>query len=80
MEKQIISVRLPASKVAALDALAASLDRDRGYLVNEAVEGYLESQRHQLEQIREGLRDVKAGRWVEHSEAKKILAKLRRTK
>jgi len=80
MEKQIISVRLPADKVAALDSLAESLDRDRSYLVNEAVDGYLETQRYHGEQIEQGLKDAKAGRWVEHSEAKKILAKLRRRK
>lgn len=80
MEKQLISVRLPAEKVAALDALAESLDRDRSYLVNEAVEDYLEVQRYHIERIQEGIRAVDAGDVIDHSEVKKLIAKLKRRK
>jgi predicted transcriptional regulator len=44
MEKQTISFRLDSDKVDALDVLAKALDRDRTYLLNEAVSAYLDVQ------------------------------------
>ena len=52
MDKQTISFRLESNKVAALDALADSLDRDRTYLLSEAVQAYLDLQQWQLDEIR----------------------------
>ena len=49
MEKQTISFRLDAEKVSDLDTLAKALDRDRSYLLNEAVRSYLEVQQWQIE-------------------------------
>ena len=39
---RIISFRIEPDRVAELDAIAKSLDRDRSHLLNEAVESYLE--------------------------------------
>ena len=80
MEKQLISVRLSADKVAALDALAQSLDRDRSYLLNEAVEDYLEVQKYHLERVNQGIRAADDGEVLDHSDVKKIVAKLKRRK
>ena len=49
--KQTISFRLDEDKVEALDALSEALDRDRTYLLNEAVSAYLEVQRWHIVQI-----------------------------
>lgn len=78
MEKQTVSFRLESDKVAALDALADSLDRDRTYLLSEAVQAYLDLQKWQLDEIRAGLADADAGRVVEHSKIRAIAAKWRR--
>lgn len=80
MEKQTVSFRLDSSKVAALDALADSLDRDRTYLLSEAVQGYLDLQQWQLDEIRAGLADADAGRVVAHSKIRAMAAKWRRRK
>jgi predicted transcriptional regulator len=80
MEKQLISVRLPADKVAALDALAKSFDRDRSYLVNEAIGDYLDVQSYHLAHIQEGIRAADAGEVVNHAAVKKLVAKLKRRK
>jgi predicted transcriptional regulator len=78
MEKQTISFRLESDKVAALDALAGSLDRDRTYLLSEAVQAYLETQQWHLEQIRAGIADADAGRVIDHSKVKIASSKWRR--
>ena len=56
-----VTVRMPAERRAALDALARALDRDRSHLVNEAVAQYLEAQAGWAAHLREGLRQAEAG-------------------
>jgi predicted transcriptional regulator len=80
MDKQTISFRLESGKVTALDALADSLDRDRTYVLNEAVQAYLELQQWQLDEIRAGLADADAGRVVDHQKIRATAAKWRRRK
>ncbi len=80
MGKQTISFRLESDKVSALDALADSLDRDRTYLLNEAVQAYLEVQQWQLDEIRPGLADADAGRVVDHLKIRALAARWRRRK
>jgi len=55
MEKEVITFRLDSEKKSALDAIAESLDRDRSFLINEAIATYLEVHQWQLNHIREGL-------------------------
>jgi predicted transcriptional regulator len=78
MEKQTISFRLESDKIAALDALANSIDRDRTYVLSEAVRAYLETQQWHLEQIEAGLAEAKAGRVVDHRRVKAMASKWRR--
>ncbi len=78
MEKQTISFRLDSDKISALDALGKALDRDRTYLLNEAVEAYLEVQQWQLEHVKAALRQAEQGKLLEHSDIRKRAAKWRR--
>jgi predicted transcriptional regulator len=80
MQKQTISFRLESEKVSALDALAGSLDRDRTYLLAEAVQAYLDTQKWQLEQIRAGIAEADAGHVIAHSKVKAMAARWRRRK
>lgn len=80
MEKQTVSFRLESDKLAALDALAGSLDRDRTYLLSEAVQAYLETQQWHLEQIRAGFSQADAGNVIDHSKVKAMTVKWRRRK
>jgi predicted transcriptional regulator len=70
MEKQTITFRADPKKVKALDRLARALDRDRSYLLNEAVEHYLSVQKYHLEEIEKGLEDARAGRLLDYEEVK----------
>jgi predicted transcriptional regulator len=78
MEKQTISFRLEVDKVSALDTLANSLDRDRSYLLGEAVQAYLDTQQWQLEQIRAGIAEADAGRVVDHRRVRAMASRWRR--
>jgi predicted transcriptional regulator len=80
MEKQTVSFRLASDKVAALDALAGSMERDRTYLLDEAVQAYLETQQWHLEEIQAGIAEADAGRVIEHHKVKAMAAKWRRKK
>ena len=80
MDKQTISFRLESDQLSALDALADSMDRDRSYLLSEAVRAFLQTQQWQLQQIEAGIADADAGRVVDHQKVKGMAAKWRRTK
>ena len=69
-----LSFRLSADKVAELDALGKVQVRDRTFLLNEAVDAYLEVQRWQLAHIKEGIRQADPGMGKLHEE---VVAKWR---
>jgi predicted transcriptional regulator len=75
-----VSFRTDSKKVAALDALAGAQDRDRSYLLNEAIDYYLNLQQYHVRLIESGIRQADAGDVVDHSEVEKMAAKLRRKK
>ena len=59
-----VSFRIPTAKVEALGRLASLQDRDRSYLLNEAVAQYLALNDFHTEHIREGLRQAEQGQLV----------------
>lgn len=61
-----ISFRIAAEKVAELDSIAKAMDRDRSYLLNEAVASYLSEQQRFVAMVNEGLEDIRAGRTISH--------------
>ena len=73
-KKQLIRFQIDSDKVDALDALAKALDRDRTYLLNEAVESYLDLQQWQLEHIKASIRQADAGLLIDHREIKKLIS------
>jgi len=79
-ELKTISFRMPAEKVETLDALAETLDRDRTYLLNEAVERYLELNEYHIKLIEKGLRAAEAGDFVPQAAMKPLIARMRRAK
>jgi predicted transcriptional regulator len=75
-----ISFRMRAEAVETLDALAETMDRDRTYLLNEAVERYLELNEYHIKLIEKGLRAAEKGDFVPDAEMKKLIARMRRAK
>ncbi len=78
--QKTVSFRADAKKVQALDALASVQDRDRTYVINEALDNYLDLQRYHMRLIEEGIREADAGEVVDHSEVEKMVSKLLRRK
>ena len=68
-----ISFRAAAEKIEALDSLAAAQDRPRSYLINEAINNYLELHAYQDALVREGLEEMRKGRVVSDEEVVKRL-------
>ena len=48
-------ITIRTAKVAEIDALAGAMDRSRNYIVNQAIEQYLEANTWQMERIRDGI-------------------------
>ena len=78
MEKQLVSFRLDTDKLSALDTLAGALDRDRTFLLTEAVTAYLDVQQWHIQQIKAGSRQADAGELIDHRQVKKLAARWRR--
>lgn len=57
-----ITIRASKDAVNEIDALATAMDRSRNYIVNQAIQQYLEANAWQIERIRAGLEDANAGR------------------
>jgi predicted transcriptional regulator len=82
MSSETISFRIEASKRKALDELASTLERDRGKLINEALDAYLEVHRWQIAHIERALADADSGtEGVPHDEVfQRIRARIDRSR
>jgi RHH-type rel operon transcriptional repressor/antitoxin RelB len=78
LNRETISFRLETQKKQALDAVATVLDRDRSYVLNEAIDAYLDVQRWQIEHIKEGIRQADAGEFASEAEVKAAFARWRK--
>ena len=78
MSKQPLTVRVETSTRRRLDQIAASVDRDRTYVVNEALKAYVELYQWQVDHIRQGLKEADEGKFASDAEVKRVFAKLRR--
>jgi predicted transcriptional regulator len=73
--EKTISFRADASRIEALDSLAAAQDRPRTYLINEAINNYIELHAYQEGLVRKGLDEMRKGRVVSHEQVVKRLQK-----
>jgi RHH-type rel operon transcriptional repressor/antitoxin RelB len=74
MQQKTVTFRAPGATIKALDSLAALQQRDRSFLLNEAVDHYLAMNEYYREQIAEGMRDIRRGEHVSHAEAQAVAA------
>jgi predicted transcriptional regulator len=70
-----ISFRIAPEKVAQLDSIAKAMDRDRSYLLNEAVETYLSEQQRFAAMVEEGRDDMRNGRFFTDEEVERMVDK-----
>jgi predicted transcriptional regulator len=62
----------------ALDSVAASMDRDRSYVLNEAVAAYLEVQQWHLADTQKAVEEAEAGDFATEREVERAFAKYKR--
>jgi predicted transcriptional regulator len=76
---RIVSFRIAPEKVAELDQIAKAMDRDRSYLINEAVESYLNEQRRFAALVEEGREDIRNGRSFSSEDVERMVGEWERT-
>jgi predicted transcriptional regulator len=57
-----VTVRTARETIDAIDALAEAMDRSRNYVLNQALEQYVEGNAWQVARIREGIATAREGR------------------
>jgi predicted transcriptional regulator len=70
MQQKTVTFRAPGDKIKALDALAALQQRDRSFVLNEAVDQYLSLNEYHTALINEGIRQADAGKLIPHEEVR----------
>jgi predicted transcriptional regulator len=75
MSKESITLRIEQEKKEALDAIAAGLDRDRSYVINQAIDAYLELYEWQIEEIKKAIAEADAGKFAKDKDVDAFFAK-----
>jgi len=77
MTKATLSFRTDEETKTRLDSLAGARRRDRSFLINEALEQYLELSDWQEAQIRAGIEEADRGEFATEEEVEAVFAKWR---
>ena len=77
MTKATLSFRTDEETKSRLDRLAGARRRDRSFLINEAIEQYLELNDWQETQIRAGIEEADRGEFATEEEVEAVFAKWR---
>jgi predicted transcriptional regulator len=78
MGKETVTFRVDKDTRKTLDVIAASIDRDRSYVLNEAVKAYVDAHQWQVEHIMRGVKQADAGKFASEAEVKKAFARWRK--
>ncbi|MEQ9355471.1 CopG family ribbon-helix-helix protein [Coleofasciculus chthonoplastes] len=76
MSKENVTFRLDPNKRAALDAIAAGMDRNLTYVLNQAINAYLEMHQWQLQEIQQGIAEADAGDFASEDEVTAVFTRL----
>jgi predicted transcriptional regulator len=78
--KGVFTVRISSELQDRLDAIADAIDRPRSWVVNRALESFVESETWQIEEIKRGLAEADAGEFATDAEVEAIFEKWQRIK
>ncbi|MGL5062173.1 MAG: CopG family ribbon-helix-helix protein [Microcoleus sp.] len=76
MNQENVTFPIDRDKKEALRAIAAVMDREIGYVLNEAIASYLEMYQWLLDEINKGVAEAEAGDFANDDEVQEIFAKL----
>jgi len=71
----LVSLRTDDVVVEKLDQIAESLDRNRNWVINDAISKYIEMHEWQLAEMQKGRADTEAGRTITTDELRARIAK-----
>ena len=63
-----VTFRMDDAKLFTLDTLADAMDRDRSYLINEAVDAYLSVKQWQADEVNKAIAEADAGEFATDAE------------
>jgi predicted transcriptional regulator len=76
--KGVFTIRVSSELQDRLDAIAEAIDRPRSWVVNRALEAFVESEAQQIEEIKRGLAEADAGEFGTDAEVETTFGKWRR--
>ena len=76
MTKSTITFRTDETRKTELDLLAKSLNRDRSFIINEAIDNHLTMYDWQIRHIKQGLQQADSGDFVSHDDVMKKMDKM----
>lgn len=74
--KDTITFRIDSHKRDALDVIAKELDRDRSYILNSAIENYIEMYQWQIGEINLAIAEADAGDFASDKEVDVVFGRL----
>jgi RHH-type rel operon transcriptional repressor/antitoxin RelB len=78
--KGVITVRVSSELQDRFDAIAEAIDRPRSWVINRALEAFVESKTWQIEEIKQGPAEADAGEFATAAELEATFEKWQRIK
>ena len=76
--RNVLTVRVSAELQGRLDAIAKAIDRPRSWVVNRALEAFVDSEAWQIDEIKRGIAEADADEFASEAEVAALFGKLRR--
>jgi predicted transcriptional regulator len=76
MTKVNVTCRLESEAVSFLDTLGKNIDRDRSYLIKDAVNHYIEMHRWQIEEIHKAIAEADVGEFASEQDVEAVFDEL----
>lgn len=73
MDTTTLSFRVNAEKLRRLEKLAVSTDRPKSWLLERALDAFLETQAWQVAHVEQGIRELDRGKGLPHAEVAMLL-------
>jgi len=77
MSEKLIEITIDPATLAEIDEAASQLETGRDEVIRNAIEAFLELRRWQVEEIKEGLRELDRGDRASAEEVKRVFDKWR---
>ena len=79
MSGRNFSVRTENGKLDEIDAIAKAQDRSRNYVVNQAIDHYLDEERQWIAEVKKGLAAAEAGDFASEDEVDNLFNNIENT-